>query len=472
MKLSWKSSKPYTGFVKFIGKMAVTGSPHCFYLGRDRDEAELAAAKLMVGYRKLCKAGHTGWTPDSIKAVLEGPSLVPFYPTAAPFFLPASAAQAATPVALSNPGLSFHDALGHYLEYEQARTPGQISWQMLYGVRCRAKFIKGLFKDRPLAEIKYDELARYVAHIASRPKSKYWGRKVGVVTAHDTIKSLRTMFDWFDLSGRWDGPKRFERIFKVRRRNLMTRDERDQERQGVETFTVEDLRQIMAAARSRWHQVVIGTALNLAMTQIELASLRRRHIIGLDTDMPVIEKCRDKTDVFCRWGFIFPEVADGLRWVLSTHRNELVFVGAKGEPLVSIDEKCRRDTIQHWWSKLVHSTETRYLPFRYLRKSAADLLRKETDRDTSEAFLAHVNEGVSKFYTNHDWDKLAAGLRLLHARLKPIFDVPQPAQQMPQMRKFRKVPALAGKTRGDSPLLDGSITTVIESSGSGAGMAQ
>ena len=55
---------------------------------------------------------------------------------------------------------------------------------------------------------------------------------------------------------------------------------------------------------------------------------------------------------------------------------DLVFVGASGEPLVTIDEKSRRDTIQHWWFKLVRSTETRYLPFRYLRKTAADLLRK------------------------------------------------------------------------------------------------
>ncbi len=58
----------------------------------------------------------------------------------------------------------------------------------------------------------------------------------------------------------------------------MTRDERDQERRGVETFTVEELQKIMAAARSRWHRVVIGTALNLAMTQIELATLRRQRV--------------------------------------------------------------------------------------------------------------------------------------------------------------------------------------------------
>lgn len=446
MKLSWKASKSYTGFVKFIGKMAGTGSPRCFYLGRDRAEAELTAAKLTVAYRQLQRSGYTGWTPESIKAVLGGPSLVPLYSTNGVFTAPMPN-RVVPQVVLAHPGLRLHAAFDHYLEYEQARTPGQISWQMLYGVRCRVKFIKGHIKDRPLAEIGYDELARYVAHIAARPKSKYWGRKVGVVTAHDTIKSLRTIFDWLDLSGRWDGPKRFDRIFKVRRRNLMTRDERDIERRGVETFTVEELQKIMAAARSRWHRVVIGTALNFAMTQIELATLRRRHVLGLATDSPAVEKCRDKTDVFCRWGFVFPEVVEGLRWVLSAHRYELVFVGRGGEPLVTIDECNRRDTIQHWWYKLVHAAGSRYLPFRFLRKTAADLLRKETDRDTSEAFLAHVNDGVSKFYTNHDWDKLAAGLRLLHARLRPIFDVPEPPQQFPQMRRHRKVPALSGKTR-------------------------
>lgn len=250
MKLSWKATKDYTGFVKFIGKMVGTGTPRCFYLGRDRAEAELTAAKLTVAYRQLRSAGHTGWTPESIKAVLGGPSLVPFYPADAATSAPAASHRVAPQVSLAYPGVGLHQALDHYLEYEKARAPGQISWQMLYGIRCRVKFLRSHFKDRPLAEINYDELACYVAYIAARPRSKHVGRKVGVVTAHDTIKTLRTIFDWFDLSGRWDGPKRFDRIFKVRRRNLMTREERDRERRGVETFTVEELRQIMTAART------------------------------------------------------------------------------------------------------------------------------------------------------------------------------------------------------------------------------
>lgn len=60
MKLSWKASKSYTGFVKFIGKMAGTGSPRCFYLGRDRSDAELSVAKLTVAYRQTAKVGLYG----------------------------------------------------------------------------------------------------------------------------------------------------------------------------------------------------------------------------------------------------------------------------------------------------------------------------------------------------------------------------------------------------------------------------
>ena len=438
MKLSWKDSKDYTGFVKFIGKMVGTGSPRCFYLGRDRAEAELTAAKLKVAYNLLVKSGNTGWTPETIKAVLGGPSLVA---------RGTDVAQAEQQAALALSRLRLHDALDQYIEYERLRAPSQISWQLFYGIECRVSFLKRNLKNERMSEIGFDQVAQYVSHIASRPKSEYLGRKVGVTHAWDGIKVLRTALDWCDMSGRWDAPKRFERLFKLRRRNLLTAEERQHEHRGVETFTVAELRSIMAAARTKWHRVIIGTALNFAMTQSEISTIRRRHFIDMNTESPILEKWRDKTDVFCRWGFIFPEVAEGIRWVMSTHRYEFVFVGADGEPLVDINEKVRRDTIQQWWSKLVHAAGSRYLPFKFLRKTAADMLRQLTDRDTSEAFLSHVNEGVAKFYTNHDWDKLAAGLRLLHQKLQPIFEVPEPKLLIPQKRKYRVVPALAGKTR-------------------------
>jgi integrase len=297
------------------------------------------------------------------------------------------------------------------------------------------KRLKDAVPNRPLASIEYDDLAAWVAHFSSRPVSPHTSKQISVVTASDAIKAIRAMFDWFDLSGRWDAPKRFERIFRVRRRSMMSSDERDADTRGVETFTVEELVRIYAMAWTPWHRLFIATGINLAMTQFELSMLKRRHVVGLDTETPYVEKRREKTDIYCRWGYLFPEVAEGLRWVLASHGHAHVFARAGGLPPVRFYKDGRTDTVSSWWARLVKRAGVRPLTFRFLRKTAADMVRKLSDRDTSEAMLAHSNEGVAKFYTNHDWEKLANALKLLRQQLQPMFNLPY---ERPLIRRRRR----------------------------------
>lgn len=443
MKLSWTNSKAYTGWRKYIGK-TVSGQPKCFYLGRSRDEAEQLALRLTLAYKTLLRAGGAGWTDEMAKAAQTDQPLVVMAPAASP--LPQEAPPVAIP-ALSNASaneaesvvvrdsIMLHKAIGQYLAYEERRAPSQVTYAHLYGVRTRVKRFKEMVPDQPLAAMDYDALARLVARFASRPVSPHTGKRWGVVTASDMIKGSRSMFDWFDLSGRWEAPRRFERIFRVKRRSMQTPDERDNEVQGVETFSVEELTRIVEMAWTRWHRLFILTALNLAMTQAELSSIKRRHIIGLDTDHPYIEKCREKTTIFCRWGYLFPEVAEGLRWALTTHNSQTVFLTTAGKPPVRFYRTGRADQVTSWWFRLVRRANVRPLTFRYLRKTGADMVRKLSDRDTSEAMLAHSNEGVSKFYTNHDWEKLADALRLLREQLDPLFHVAQARPFIPRRRR-------------------------------------
>ncbi len=62
--------------------------------------------------------------------------------------------------------------------------------------------------------------------------------------------------------------------------------------------------------------------------------------------------------------------------------------------------------------------------------------------------LAHSNEGVGKFYTNHDWEKLATALRLLRERLQPMFDVPWERPFI--RRRRRRAPSANDAAREDA----------------------
>lgn len=420
MKLSWRKTTAYSGWAKYIGKNP-NGKPRCFYLGKERLPAEIKAAALTAAYKRLQAAGIVGWTNDAIQTAL---AQLPAPPSAssAPQSSTDGAANTTVQPSKRQTGLGLHDAIDQYLAHESRRAPSQVSYAHLYGVRVRVNRCKKLLPDKPLAQVGYDDLAEWVALLASRPVSRHTKQRLGAVTAHDAIKGMRAMFDWFDLSNRWVAPRRFERIFKVKRRSLMDQDEREREHEDVETFTVEELRKIMEAATNAWQRVFIATALNLAMTQRELAALRRRHFKGLDTDNPYVEKAREKTDIFCRWGYLFPEVTSGVRSILSGHDYNSVFVTSRGNPPVRFTPTGRQDKVMMWWRPLVARAGVRLLGFRFLRKTAADMVRKLSDRDTSEAMLAHANDGMAAHYTNHDWGKLTDALKKLYEQLQPIFE--------------------------------------------------
>lgn len=380
VKLTWKQTQSYSGWVKYVGKNP-DGRPRCFYLGRDRADAELKALRLAAGYKAILRSGGDCWTEEAVRAAL-GDATVPLPAPAAPqrppVAPPASPAPPDAPRVISS-GLTLHAAIDEYLAYEERRAPSQVTLAYVYGVRIRVARYKRLLPDCPLAEVGYDRLAEWVARFASRPTSGATGRRIGVVTAADAIKGMRAMFDWFDLSDRWVAPRRFERIFRVKRRSLQTADERDAEFRGVQVFTVEELRKIMEMGWTRWHRVFVATAINLALTQNELSTLKRQHVLGLDTDAPAVEKRREKTDIFCRWGYLFPEVAEGLRWLLSSHNSQYVFVTADGKQPVRFCGGSRVDTVTSWWRRLVVRAEVRPLTFRYIRKTAADMVRKLSD---------------------------------------------------------------------------------------------
>ena len=72
------------------------------------------------------------------------------------------------------------------------------------------------------------------------------------------------------------------------------------------------------------------------------------------------------------------------------------------------------------------------------------MVRRVSDRDTSEAMLAHSNEGVAKFYTNHNWDRLGEALDPTTGRGV----VPPGGSRRPRKNPWRRFLAGAGARAG------------------------
>lgn len=73
----------------------------------------------------------------------------------------------------------------------------------------------------------------------------------------------------------------------------------------------------------------------------------------------------------------------------------------------------------------------RPLGFKFLRKTASNLIRKLENKDTAEVFLAHVDPTVGRHYHNPDFKRLNRGLRKFHDRIWPAAAVepaPKPAE--------------------------------------------
>ena len=67
---------------------------------------------------------------------------------------------------------------------------------------------------------------------------------MGVETVIGYISYLRRMFLWLDDSGRIELPRRFERLFRVKRSKLLTPQERQQQGAEIETFTIDELQRL------------------------------------------------------------------------------------------------------------------------------------------------------------------------------------------------------------------------------------
>jgi hypothetical protein len=151
---------------------------------------------------------------------------------------------------------------------------------------------------------------------------------------------------------------------------------------------------------------------------MELATLKRSEIkLG---SAPHIARHRQKSNVYGKW-MLWPESVELLKANMET-AGELALLSETRQPLVSETLDGRSDLIQKPWARLAKSADVTGT-FKLLRKTAAWMVKRVADLETSEMMLAHTegsstNTGkMNKHYAGRDWQKLAGALRTMRDQL-------------------------------------------------------
>lgn len=394
------------GYRKCIGKKLTSAgklSPVRFVLGRDEKAAKAKALRIEALWLSLDSPYWTAEALAKAEAIRTGKPA-----TAKP---KPSVATAPAPVQIS--GQTLKEAAVRYIGHVQADP--QLSAETVGGLISTARALqRSPMAQQPISSIGYAELVALVNHWLSRPVSERTGKPISARRARNVIATARQLFDWLDVSGEWEAPRRFERAFRLR-------NAKNSGAPRVETFSSPELAALYRHANSLQRAMML-LALNCGFANMELATLRRDEV---NITQGFIKRERQKTGVEGQW-ILWDETAEALRQQMSSHGSELAILDPRGNPLVYHVAHVRREYVRNTWRALLQRTAKRAsqaptLPFKHLRKTGATLIRSIGGVEVSELYLSHSEQGMSRFYSRPDYEHLHSALRLMRDRLAPMF---------------------------------------------------
>ncbi len=429
--------KPHAKGYRYTVGQHADGSIARFWLGHNQTEAQHRADALLTTWaRTITRNGHH-WTPEMIKEARDfGEQKVQYLrnfvggmrDTAALFDRYAAEQrqrvaltmpEAAAPSTIASSAVvtpSLYDGITAYLKMLDTK-------RVAPSHRSQSRFIldrmKAVRPDCPLAEVDHRWIDSLVDHFRSRPLGKTTGKPLRPETVVTTIRYIRTCFNWLDESGfgGWVGPRKLNRLFRVRRSDLMTPAEL-REAGTIKQFTVKDLVTLYKAGTAHQKAVML-TALFCGGTQIELASLTKAEF-GLDAG--ILHHWRNKTKIEGRF-WLPPELVTLLRTEFKKHpKSPLAFYTEEGNPLVTFDGDNRTsDAVQQSWTRQRENAGLpEALPFKYLRKFTGDYATRHGGEALGQVALSHAPTSVlAKSYTSaRDFDGFNQIQKQMYTELK------------------------------------------------------
>lgn len=440
------------GFNKTIGKTR-SGQKKRFWLGDDEAEARRKAAHILNIWELLRQqyGDDAAWDDETLRLVTQSVHIdamlringrladltssvsadsksLQLVSRSRPNAEPERHAPIPKPKPPSNSTAMLHAAIDAFLEVVESRTIAPSYRRRLS--QTVGVDLKRLAVNCPLAQVDRFWLETLTNRLKARPKSRKTGKPIAPNTVETCLQHWRQFFDWLDSQsestrfGNWEAPKKWEHLFNLDKRRIMSKAERDASADGPEQVTLEEIKAILAVANERQRMLIL-TAIFTAQGQSELSVTRRNEF---DLDAATFTHRRNKTgQLGVYW---LPDIlVDLLRAYWRKHRSDpegLAFRTIRGLPLVTetsdsvrqmFDDVCSRATAPNG-RRLVRDCVTFYSFRRYF----GDRAKQMGGTDLQSAALAHaaVTMGERHYSNFRDFAQVADVGRAIHDDLKKV----------------------------------------------------
>lgn len=442
--------------------------PAVFILTSDEHESRERAYKLFQLWRSLVAKGCTEWTPEALEVAeairtgqhrleLEpsdycggGIGIDGFYPydrseeidrwrveTRANPVIPVVVLPSPVGVRPPATGQNLYDAIDDYADH--IRTTMKAKTERVEDSKTSEwgeNFAKSVLRlkdsvgDMPLPSFGLAQIESVVTYWKHRPYRKRSTKRISVETVFDQVSSLRRFIKWCHRSPHWQWRKPADLdleddVFRLRRKDLMTPRELSEKAKGPPTFDLGELTTLWKYA-TQWERLFLVLGLNCAFAEAETSGLVAGEVY-LDGSLPKIKRVRVKSGVYGEFA-LWPETVAALRWATSrsgaSGPHDHVIVSEKGK-------RMRRSRIVSVWRSLYDRVRKDYpnfkfLPFKFLRKTAGQMVQDLSDGETSGVFQCRgkrvETDELSDRYTRRDFRKVFEANARVRQHLQPMFD--------------------------------------------------
>jgi len=334
------------------------------------------------------------------------------------------------------------------------------------------KTIKERHEDIALSDVNLDRIEAMFRYWRRRPESRAHatkGKPMSVDSVRHYLGELERFFKWLHRSDKfvWQKPEGFHDLDKTVR--VDTTDIKTSIRQ-VNLFQFEELVSLNRYATPT-ERLYLMLGLNCGFGPKEIATLTIGECFlnqGLPTDeqelfdFPTtadhsfVSLVRNKTMIVGKY-LLFAQTAEMVRWAMQRRisqpnpaPDQPLILSKKGTPLDKRSDAGNPSRlVSNAFARLkercaFNSQPVSNLPFKCLRKTAGDLIRRFSDGEVSGVFLLHGSpvkrDKHSDVYTNRPFGKVYRAIQEVESHLTPVFEAsPNPLDEQPQAYTPRSI---------------------------------
>lgn len=362
-------------------------------------------------------------------------------------------ASAETKVAAVGPTLheALHDHIA-WLKDEYREASGDVTAWGRVRVK-QAELLIDRHDDLPLARLDYDAVEQFIRFWRQRPLRKGTEQPITKASAEHQIAALKFFLRWLSRTPKyeWTKPANLDDI-RVR---VGTRVE--QVRRQVmpdDVFTLDEL-VLLNKFATPLDRCLLLLGINCGFGRAEIATLtvgeiflrtahepRHQEILGFESTKhdSFIKRYRPKTGVYGEF-VLFPQTVAAIETALAERRQHPDFgpearllVNSHGQPLDKPTAGGNpNQQIPNRFAALIRRVQKskegegfQRRPFKMLRKTAGDLIRRHSDGEVAAVFHCRGQavriDDLADAYTTRPFGKVFRAIRSVEEYLKPMFD--------------------------------------------------